>query len=442
MSYKTNAKSLRLGITHQWFYKAHGPIADFHVDHKIKQYIQNLVEYVVPQAPKNTKTKNKKVKKFPIQPGVQGKTIALRTASEICIISFFYLNYDGATPKQIDQFHNNISRIKWILHEETKCNINIRLINYFMFFWRYEGFLGLARSRRLHKKFALCAKDHSILKLERAYYNLVKSKINKIKRRIPRTFKRQRYYRRSIQPLISSFLFFDFDSDIAAKTVAFELQILRIEHKKFMYYVRRFFKVSFKLWNHYKLMEGMQIKINGRLTNYRRQARRTQTKVYKMGLIKKSNSGCESSHSISVGYNRYGVISVQITYQLTSLYAERWSERSPYSPYNIFSLKEIIEKCVQNWDFNFKHNKFIEQISDNFNIRKNKNFIEKKTINGLNNCFAFYKNKMLKSVDPTWYKKKPVKLRIIYSDYSSYANKPFTSWEEKNNFKKFIKKTN
>jgi hypothetical protein len=440
MSYKTNAKSLRLGITHQWYYKAHGPIANFHIDHKIKQYVQNLVEHVVPQAPKNAKTKGSKEKKFPVQPGLQGKTIALRATSEIFIISFFYLNYDGATPKQINEFHSNISRLKWMLHEETKCTINLKLLNYFMFFWRFEAFLGLTGSKRLNKKISDCINRHSLLKAERSYYNLVKKHVFKIKKSIPKTFKRERYYRRSIHPLICSFLFFDFDADIATKAIAFELQILRIEHKKFVYYIRRFFKVSFKLWHKFGIIEGLQLKINGRLTNYRRQSRRTQTKIFTLGLIKRSHTACESGHSLSVAYNRYGAISVQLTYQARPVIAEKWENRSPYTPYNIFSMKEVLENCIQLWDINFKENLHNStSIINNFCINKQK--IESKTINYLNNVFIKYKEKKINCVDLSWNQPKPTKFKLMYSDKLSYTNMPKKDWKARNIFKKYIFKS-
>lgn len=228
MSYKTNAKSLRLGITHQWFYKAHGPIKNFHFDHKIKSYIQNVVEFVVPQAPKNVDTKKSKIKKFPVQPGLQGKTVALRSSELVVIFTFYYLNYDGATPKQIETYKRNISRVIATIKEESDCKVRIKLMNYFIFFWRYEGFLKLAKSKRLHRKFDLCVQHHRHFKLEKMYHKSIKSVISGVKNRIKRGFRRERYFKRTFYPLISSFLFFDFDSDIAAKAIALNYKFLEL----------------------------------------------------------------------------------------------------------------------------------------------------------------------------------------------------------------------
>jgi len=69
-------------------------------------------------------------------------------------------------------------------------------------------------------------------------------------------------------------------------------------------------------------MQGIQIKIKGRVTNYRRQMRRTNKKFITFGEFKKNYLNQHSGYGAAVAYNRYGAISVHITYQLQPLIAE------------------------------------------------------------------------------------------------------------------------
>lgn len=434
MSYKTNAKSLRLGITHQWFYKAHGPIKNFHFDHKIKNYIQNLVEFVVPPAPKNVNTKKSKIRKFPVQPGLQGKTVAFRSTDLVVICTFYYLNYDGATPKQIASYRRNVSRIMSAVKEEANnCVVKVKLMNYFIFFWRYEGFLGLAKSKRLHKKFDLCAAHHEHFRNERNYYKGARSIICRVKNRIRRGFRRERYFKRTFYPLISSFLFFDFDSDIAARAIAFELQILRINHKKFVRYIRRFFKISFKIWNEkYKLIEGLRIKINGRLTNYRRQSRRTQTKIFTLGYLKKSHTALQSGYSASVGFNRYGAIAVHITYQLRPINFETWNSRNPFTAQSLFSMKEVVESFFQTIDL--KSN----QVESKVNFFNQVEEVQKNTIHELNKIIIDYKAKKMSKVDHVWHQPKKIKYKRLLLESNDRFSSTEKDWNDYNNFKKYL----
>ncbi len=71
------------------------------------------------------------------------------------------------------------------------------------------------------------------------------------------------------------------------------------------------------------MLEGLRVEVKGRMTDYRRQVRRAQTKTMSFGTIKKSSLRVESSHCRHLAYNRYGVISVSITFQQRPIIAEK-----------------------------------------------------------------------------------------------------------------------
>ncbi len=134
MSYKTNAKALRLGISHDWSFKAHGPMPNLHLDHKLMQFVTNMVEHVVPQAPQRAKTKGRFLKKFAASPGIQGKTFVLRGSNHVQLVIYFYLNLNGAEEHQRQDLFRNFTNIVWLLRSETGYRVQIAVLNYFSFF--------------------------------------------------------------------------------------------------------------------------------------------------------------------------------------------------------------------------------------------------------------------------------------------------------------------
>jgi hypothetical protein len=212
--------------------------------------------------------------------------------------------------------------------------------------------------------------------------------------------------------------------------------MLRIEHKKFIYYVRKFFQVSYKIWNKkFQIIHGLQIKVNGRMTDFRRQVRRTQTKIINIGIIKRSDTNYESGHTLAIAYNRYGTISVQVSYQLNPLVAERWEERTPFSPQLNFSTNAFIELYSNMWDVEKKNvysrikwekkeiiNQKLTKISD----------IHKKYIEFKKNTVIF-KNHPLSQAKTT-------RLKLIFTDPKMRAKAPLRPWNEKGIFKKYLLK--
>jgi hypothetical protein len=244
MAYKTNARTLRLGISHDWSYKGHGPIAHLQLDRKLAAYVTNLVEYVVPQAPQRAKTKGRFLRKYAASPGIQGKTFVLRGGSELHLVIYFYLNLNGAEEAQRRSYERNLRHIGWLLRQESGYQVRLTALNYFLFFWRMRLFTGRRVRRRLRGRVQQCIRRHQYLQRERLSYTAYALRVRRLRWGV-RRFRRQRYFGRSFYPLLSAFLSEDFDGDMAAKAIALELQILRVYHKRFMRYVRRLLTLAF-----------------------------------------------------------------------------------------------------------------------------------------------------------------------------------------------------
>lgn len=431
MSYKTNSKALRLGISHKWHYSAHGPISNFHFENKITVFINNLVDYIVPQAPTNAKTKNTQIRGFGIQPGMQGKTKIVRSTNQIFISSYFYLSYDGATEEQIKKFNQSIQNIAELIHKETKYTIRFKSFNYFIFYWRFELFNGINCSKKLYNKIIKCIFRNPKLEKEHMRHKKLKEKIDYVNRYL-RRFRKNKFYNRTFYPILSAFNFQEFDSHIAAKTIALELQILRKQHKKFLYFIKKFINICFTKWNKNKMIQGIKIIITGRTTNYRRQIRRTQKKIITFGKFKKNFLKVHSGHSIQISYNRYGIISVQIYYQMASKFSEKFYDKNiPEIITNYFSIKKFQENLTFYTNLNSKYFNFIDTINNKINT-KNFNFIYNKTkysqkIQLYKNYKIYKKNKFIN--DKMNYYTKDNKIKTLPDDFIYFCeNNKFKHW--------------
>lgn len=349
MSYKTNAKSLRLGISHDWNYKSHGPSPNLHLDRKLAHFATNLVEYVVPQAPQRAKTKGRYLKRFAVSPGIQGKTLVLRGGGELILVLYHYLNLNGAEEEQRRALQRNVRNIIWLLQHESGYHVRVVTLNYFSFFWRMRLFTGRRHHRKLRSKIHRCLNRHGWLRRERLCYGGYAARVRRVRRAV-RSFRRERYFGRTFYPMMAAFLSEDFDGDMAAKTIALELQILRVYHRRFMRYIRRLMAMGFHHWQRPSLLEGLRVEVRGRMTDYRRQVRRAQTKTFRFGTLKKSSLKVEASHCRYLAYNRYGVISVSIIHQQRPVEAERWEDRLVQTPLRAFSLRETLEDWADGSD--------------------------------------------------------------------------------------------
>jgi hypothetical protein len=113
------------------------------------------------------------------------------------------------------------------------------------------------------------------------------------------------------------------------------------------------------------MTQGIQIEIRGRLTLFRRQIRRTSTRIFRYGIIKRSQLTAETGSSRALAFNRYGIISVNLHYQLKPRFFVSEEDHNPYFPLRIFSLHELRE----NNSFFFL-NKKIQNKTNFFNINK------------------------------------------------------------------------
>jgi len=443
MSYKTNPKALRLGLSHKWHYQAHGLISTFHFENKITVFINSLVDYVVPQAPTNAKTKGTQIRGFGIQPGMQGKTKILRSSNQILISSYFYLSYDGATEEQIKKFNDNIQNIAELIHKETNYTVRFKSFNYFIFYWRFEIFNGINCSKKLYNKVMKCVFRNPQLVKEHMRHKRLKSKVDYVNRYL-RRFRRNKFYNRTFYPILSAFTFKEFDSHIAAKAIALELQILRKQHKKFLYFIKKFINICFKKWNSKKYIQGIKIIVTGRTTNYRRQVRRTQKKIITFGNFKKNYLRTHSGHNIQLSYNRYGIISVQVFYQMASNFAQKFYDRfTPDTPTHYFSIKKFEENINEYTNLSKKYFNFINIAKYKLDVtslyyKYNKNKYARNT-KIFEDYLIYKKNTNIKNDSLLYEKKQKIKTSIL--DYENFhESNNFSTWTKKKNQKIKISK--
>lgn len=349
MSYRTNPKALRLGIAHDWNFKSYGPSEQLHLDLKLQAYVTNMIQFAVPQAPPRAKTKGRAISKFAVSPGIQGRTLVLRGSNSLHLMIFFYLNYDGAEASQLASFHRNFGLLREQLQRESAAEVELSIINYFLFFWRLELFAGIRTPLRVRRKVGRCISRHNHLQMERLAYSAFMPGI-RYTRRALRSFRHERYFTRTFSPLLAAFAFGELDADIAARAIALELQMLRIYHRRFLRYVRRFMALGFNYWNRRRMLEGLTLEVRGRTTDHRRQVARASVKTMRFGVMKRSHLRRESGHCRYLAFNRYGVLSVSISYALRSVVEERWEDRNPVSPLRAFALRELLELHAETLD--------------------------------------------------------------------------------------------
>lgn len=187
-----------------------------------------------------------------------------------------------------------------------------------------EVFLGVKCPYPLRQKIKKCIKKFDWLQNEQMFYAGRFSQVKKAEKAVAR-YRKNRFFTRCFYPMMAAFIFSDFDCELAAKLIAKEIQVLRKEHKKFINFIRALINVMLNIFNQeeIRLIQGLQLVINGRMTDYTRQVRRTGTKQivfrYRKNTMKRSDYTKESGHSSQLAYNRYGSISIHLTYQLTSL---------------------------------------------------------------------------------------------------------------------------
>jgi hypothetical protein len=365
MSYKTPVKSLRYGLASDWYYKGSGTVKNSLLAEKIGQYVGNLITFVVPPAPKKTRTKGMQIKKPPVQPGIQGRTVVMDTPDSAIVLVYFYLNYVELNEEQSNALEINFNRLLLVTFNELG-GAKIFFCNYFDFFFFTDAFTnskGIAK--HIKKKITTFYQSVPETKIALLYGKAKLEAFQSIRNGVAR-FRRQQYMKRSLKPMAAAFFFSDCDSDLLTRVIAFELQILRVFHRKFLNFIRAFFKVWIADWSDaIRMTQGIQIEIRGRLTLFRRQIRRTSTRIFRYGIIKRSQLTAETGSSRALAFNRYGIISVNLHYQLKPRFFVSEEDHNPYFPLRIFSLHELRE----NNSFFFL-NKKIQNKTNFFNINK------------------------------------------------------------------------
>jgi hypothetical protein len=310
------------------------------------RYMANLVEHVVPQAPQRVKTKGRYNYRAAVGPGIQGRLLVLRGGNQVTLIMHYYLNVQAADERQKRSLERNLSNLAWLLREESGYNVKLVSLNYFYYFWRMKLFTGRRMPRGLRSQMGRYRATFPSVKEEQVVMSAHMHPL-RLTRRAVRSWRRERYHARSFRPMMAAFMSQPFDADLVARTIAMELQILRIKHRRFMYYARRLIDMGFYYWNRGGVLQGLKLEIRGRMTNFRRQVRRAQTKTYRWGSMKKADLRVEASHCRHLAYNRYGVIGVSLTFQQRIRVAERWEDRSAQSPLRAFALKGLLEQLGQ-----------------------------------------------------------------------------------------------
>jgi hypothetical protein len=277
----------------------------------------------------------------------------LRGSHQVHLIFSYYLNINGAERHQKRRFVTNLVTLAAAVAREAGGGGGLKVRfsghNYFDYFWRMGLFTGRRIGTKLRARVLECVGRHEFLQRERLVYATYAGRVRRIRGAVIQ-FRRQRFFHRTFNPIVGAFMTGDFDPHLVAKAIALELQILRVFHKRFMRYARRLLWMCFHHWQPLSLLRGLRLEIRGRMTDHRRQVRRAQTKTTRYGTLKKSSLRVEAGHCRHLAYNRYGVISVSISYHLWPRDAERWEDRLAQSPLRAFGALGAAEEVADGCD--------------------------------------------------------------------------------------------
>jgi hypothetical protein len=182
------------------------------------------------------------IRKPPVQPGIQGRTVVMDTPQSVIILVYFYLNYVELNEEQSRSLETNFNRLLFVTFSELG-NTKTFFCNYFDFFFFTDAFTnakGIAK--HIKRKISDFYKRKPEAKLALTFGKNKLEALQSIRNGVAR-FRRQQYVKRSLKPIASAFFFNDCDSDLLVRIIAFELQILRVFHRRFLNFIRAFFKV-------------------------------------------------------------------------------------------------------------------------------------------------------------------------------------------------------
>lgn len=199
----------------------------------------NTVTFVVPPAPQRAKTKGQATGKALTMPGLAGRSLVLDDGQRVVAYLGFFLNTSLLDSEQSQALRTNFARVIRSASAGLRRPVRLHLANYYEFF-----FLGQLRRQRMPRA-ASVALQRALATPERrralATARLKGELIYRMRRGL-RRFRRQQYCKRSLRPMLSSLFLAAADLELLARALAFELQILRVRHRRFLHYARAFLR--------------------------------------------------------------------------------------------------------------------------------------------------------------------------------------------------------
>lgn len=124
--------------------------------------------------------------------------------------------------------------------------------------------------------------------------------------------KRNQYFTRIIDAGFCIFHSTKFDLILLTRFITYEFQILRKFHRPYIRFLKNFFRY-FIYSTRQRMITAVQIVIKGRITPGRRQKRRKQKSIIKLGFVRRSHLSLLKDYCEFAAIHRYGIINIQIT---------------------------------------------------------------------------------------------------------------------------------
>ena len=447
MNTYTSIKSNRLGISSNWentnFFKQNAPLLDFN----LTKVLQGILFVANQERKGHWKTKEwldywantdelkgtfkwtlkhgawRKVQKKIIGlsevPTIIGRTKIYQFSDKIIVSLGYFLNLDMLTDPQLFYIRKKFKFVLKKLFFLHKKKVEVLHNNFWMVDWCRRWFfethtfvessrdllpvlLGLKRNLRFFRKKLFIANKY----ISRELHYLV------------RIYQTNVFFIRTFTALWTVFFAEKIDVILLSNIISQELCILRKRHQNFLNYIKIIFSFFFNKYCKTKI-RGIYLIIKGRLTLSRRVQVRTQIKIIKYGVIKKTEFGIISDYNLSISYNRFGIVSVQVLVQ------QIWKKNL----FSIWKKKEISSFInINSW----QQLNFYKIIQKHLYIKN----LEITKLNFFN--YIYYKHKLDVNFNNKNKKTKyfPQRLTKVLKNFKKKYFNVFKI-EEKNNFQKF-----
>ena len=379
MSYRTKALAARLGYTCKWSTNTvYTKKQDLLVDFRIKNYILSLMKNTIKFSPKNKNTKSEKKLGFipKYHPVIVGDVVIKKTNFNYNIIIHYFLSEEGVPLALQRKYALRLLKGKTFLQKLYNCKINYIFYNY------YDPILAINilhhKNSKIRRKANYILSNtfspiHEYNTIIAKQYDLLREQIIIAETKFKR-YKVNNYFDRVFYPLFILFFYDKFDVTLVARLIAMELENLRKFHAIFLKFVKEILTHCFEHFG-YKRLNGIQIKVRGRVTSFRRQIRRKQKKYINIRLIKRSHLNTQSTHFFETSYNRYGSIGIEVAVE------EKKKDFMTKSNSWVFFNKEHLNLLTNNlilknkiWYNNNKTKYLTDKYRINRFIKKNINF--------------------------------------------------------------------